>query len=71
MPGGGRNGFSTEGLRQGEQMRSFASLRMTSDGGTDVETVVSVLGMWADGGETGRGAYCSKMQRGGAFLLEC
>ena len=33
MAGARRNGLPTEGLRQGEQMRSFASLRMTSDGG--------------------------------------
>jgi hypothetical protein len=59
------------GLRQGERMRSFASLRMTNDGRTDVETVGSVLGMPGAGREAGPYAYCSKMQRGGAFLLEC
>jgi hypothetical protein len=46
MAGRRRSGFTTDGLRQGvDQMRSFAPLRMTNDGRTDVETVVSVLGM--------------------------
>ena len=45
MAGRRRSGFTTEGLRQGEQMRSFAPLRMTNYGRTDVETMGSVLGM--------------------------
>ena len=72
MPGGRRNGFSSGGQRQRvDQMRSFAPLRMTNDGRTDVEMVGSVLGMPGAGRGAGRAAYCSKMQLGGAFLLEC
>ena len=72
MAGGGGVGSQTEGRRQGaDQMRSFASLRMTMLGEMGVETLILVLenGRRRRNGRPTR--YCSQMQRREAFLLEC
>jgi hypothetical protein len=46
MASGRGSGCSSGGQRQGvDQMRSFAPLRMTRDGGIGVEMAVSALGM--------------------------